>query len=147
MSEKQEEAGKESASDASDKEPKNEAVKMTVDQAFAEVENLKKAKKDQAEQIQALTAQLNEVNGILEGQEKARLIGEILPRSSYTMEILLSKSIDELKTMRATLENAMPPKLNSVRFGVGAANISDREKGLTVGDMSWSTAQRRKEAA
>jgi len=40
----------------------------------------------------------------------------------------------------------MPPRQNSVRFGVHDAGLSDREQGLTVGDLSYSTAQKRKAA-
>jgi hypothetical protein len=52
-----------------------------------------------------------------------------------------------LKNIRATLDQAMPPRLNSVRFGVRGADLSDREKGLTVGDLSIVTAARRKGVA
>ncbi len=80
----------------------------------------------------------------LEGQERARLISEIMPRSSFKLDELTAKSTEDLKSIRATLDFAMPPKANSVRFGVPAADLSDRERGLTVGDLSVVTAKKRK---
>ena len=38
-------------------------------------------------------------------------------------------------------------RVNGVRFGVHGADLSDRELGLTVGDMSVVTAAKRKGAA
>jgi hypothetical protein len=103
--------------------------------------------KEQAVVITDLTKQLTEANDTLEGQERAKLISEIMPRSSFKLDELTAKSSEDLKSIRATLDFAMPPKANSVRYGVPAADISDREKGLTVGDLSYSTAQKRKAAA
>jgi hypothetical protein len=97
--------------------------------------------------IADLTKQLSEANDILEGQEKARLINEIMPRSSFKLDELAAKTSEELKSIRATLDFAMPPKVNSVRFGVPGATLSDREKGLSVGDLSVVTARKRKAAA
>lgn len=122
---------------------KNKTVKMSMDQAYAEIERLTTVTKDQAALIGDLTHQLEEANKILESQEKARLIGEILPRSSFKMDELVGKTPEELKSIRATLDQAMPPKVNSVRFGVQGADLSDREKGLSVGDMSLVTAKKR----
>jgi len=127
-------------------EPKNKIAKMSMDQAYAEIENLQNANKDQAELITDLTKKLNEANEVLEGQEKGRLIGEILPRSNFKVADLAGKSVDDLKNIRGTLDAAMPPRVNSVRFGVRGADLSDREKGLTVGDLSIVTAAKRKAA-
>ena len=127
-------------------DPKNKTAKMSVDQAYAEIERLRKENKDQAETITDLTTQLNEANKVLEGQEKGRLISEIIPRSSFKSDELWEKSTEELKSIRVTLDQAMPPRVNSVRFGVHGADLSDREKGLTVGDLSLVTAAKRKAA-
>ena len=121
----------------------NKAAKMSMDQAYAYIEKLEAERKAQADTIADLTEHLSEANRVLESQEKGKLIGEILPRSTFKMEDLVGKSADELKSIRATLDQAMVPKVNSVRFGVHGADLSDREKNLTVGDMSWSTAQKR----
>jgi hypothetical protein len=128
---------------------KNKAAKMSMDQAYAEIENYKRVVGEKDSLISDLTKQLDEANKVLDGQERGRLIGEILPRvhDSITAADLAGKSTEELKSMRATLDVAMPPKVNSVRFGVHAADLSDREKGLTVGDMSVVTAAKRKGAA
>jgi hypothetical protein len=67
-----------------------------------------------------------------------------LPRSSYKMDFLVNKTVDELKSIKNTLANAMPPKVNTVRFGVLGTDLSDREKVLTVGDLSVVTAAKRR---
>jgi hypothetical protein len=127
----------------SDKD-KNKIAKMTMDQALADNVALKQQIADKDAMITDLTTQLKAANDVLEGQEKAKLIGEIMPRSNFKMDGLVGKSIEDLKNIRATLDQAMLPKVNSVRFGVQGAGLSDREKGLTVGDLSFSTAQKRK---
>ena len=138
---------------------KNKTVQMSMDQAYAEIADYKRivgdkatlmrliGNKDAATVIIEMTQQLEEVNKVLEGQEKGRLIGEILPRSKFTVADLAGKTVDDLKNVRATLDQAMPPRVNSVRFGVHSADLSDREKGLTVGDLSVVTAARRKGVA
>jgi hypothetical protein len=123
---------------------KNKIAKMSMDQAYAEIQKLQKENKDLAETITDLTEHLNEANKVLESQEKGRLIGEILPRSSFKVDELTGKSVDDLKNIRGTLDLAMPPRVNSVRFGVHGGDLSDREKGYTVGDMSIVTAAKRK---
>ncbi len=147
MSEKTEEAGKESASIVAENEPKSKLIKMSMDQAYAEIEKYKQLIPEKDSVIADLTSQLEEANKVLDAQVKGKLISEILPRTTLTNEQLWTKSAEELKTLRADLDVVVPPKVNSVRFGVGAANLSDKDKGLTVGDMSYPTAQRRKEAS
>jgi hypothetical protein len=44
------------------------------------------------------------------------------------------------------LDQAMPPKVNSIRYGVKGADMSDREKGLTVGDCCVINERKRREA-
>ncbi len=123
---------------------KNKTAQMTMDQAFAEIERLTaKASQDEAT-IVDLTKQLEEANNVLEGQEKGRLIGEIMPRSKFKVDELAAKSVEDLKNIRATLDQAMLPRVNSVRFGVHSADLSDRERGFTVGDLSIVTAAKRK---
>lgn len=126
---------------------KNKTAKMSMDQAFAEIEGLRKIASEKDSLIADLTKQLDEANKVLESQEKGRLIGEILPRSQFKMDDLIGKSVEDLKNINATLHYAMPPRVNSVRFGVHGADVSDREKGLTVGDLSVVTAAKRKGVA
>jgi hypothetical protein len=126
---------------------KNKTAKMTMDEAFATIESQVSEIKQQKELIGDLTKQLEEANKVLEGQEKGRLIGDIMPKSNFKVADLAGKSVDDLKNIRATLDQAMPPRVNSVRFGVRGADLSDREKGLTVGDLSIVTAARRKGVA
>jgi hypothetical protein len=124
--------------------PKNKAAKMSMDQAYAEIEGLRRVVGEKDALIKDLTNLLDEANKVLESQEKGRLIGEILPRSQYKMDDLVGKSVEDLKNINATLSRAMPPRVNSVRFGVHGADVSDREKGLTVGDLSVVTAAKRR---
>lgn len=126
--------------------PKNKIVKMTMDSVLAANADLIAKNKEKDTVIADLTRQLTEANDVLEGQEKARLISEIMPRSSFKLDELDVKTAEELKAIRGTLDFAMPPRVNSVRFGVHDAGLSDREQGLTVGDLSYSTAQKRKAA-
>jgi len=137
-------AGVPPAGDGAGKEPKNRIVKMTMDSVMAANADLVTKNKEKDLLISDLTRQLTEANDILEGQEKTRLISEIMPRSSFKLDELTTKSAEELKAIRGTLDFAMPPRANSVRFGVPAAGLSDREKGLTVGDLSIVTAKKRK---
>ncbi len=127
--------------------PKNKAAKMSIDQAYAEIEGLRRTLSEKDSLIGDLTKQLDEANKVLESQEKGRLIGEILPRSQFKMDDLIGKSVEDLKNINATLSHAMPPRINSARFGVVGVDISDREKGLTVGDLSVVTAAKRRGAA
>jgi len=146
LSEKNEEAGKESASNVSEQKPIIKLVKMSMDQAYAEIEKYKQLIPEKDAVIVDLTSQLEEANKILDAQVKGKLISEILPRTTLTNEQLWVKSVEELKSLREDLDVVVPPKVNSIRFGVGAANLSDKDKGLTVGDISWPTAQRKKAA-
>jgi hypothetical protein len=125
---------------------KNKTAKMSMDQAYAEIERLTTENKAHKDMIADLTHQLEEANTVLEDQEKGRLISEILPRSQFKMDNLVGKSVEDLKNINLTLHQAMPPKVNSIRFGVHAGDVTDREKGLTVGDLSVVTAQKRKGA-
>ena len=125
-------------------EIQNKTVKMSMDEALARIPALEAEVKEKNNLILNLTKQLDEANKILDGQEKAKLINEILPRSSYKMDFLVNKTVEELKGIKNTLANAMPPKVNSVRFGVLGTDLSDREKGLTIGDLSVVTAAKRR---
>ena len=99
-----------------------------------EIENLKKLNGD-------LTVQLDEANKVLEGQEKAKLISEILPVSNMKVSELIAMDIETLKTTRDTLTRAVP----KTAFNVKAASdkLSNREKGLTIGDRSVFTQRMR----
>ena len=127
-------------------EIQNKTVKMSMDEALARIPTLESEIKEKNKIISDLTKHLDEANQLLEGQEKSKIISEILPMSSYKLDDLVTKTFDELKGIRNTLANAMPPKVNSVRFGVLGTDLSDREKGLTVGDLSVVTAAKRKGA-
>ena len=130
-----------------DKKQKNSVMQMNLDEALGTIES-QKQELDRVNGLNRdLTAQLEEANKVLEGQEKSKLIADILPKSQFKVADLAGKSIADLKNIKATLDQAMPPKINSVRYGVHGADMSDREKGLTIGDQSIVTARRRKGAA
>ena len=125
-------------------EIQNKTVKMSMDEALAKIPTLETEIKEKNKLITDLTKQLDEANQILDSQEKSKLINEILPLSSYKFDDLVHKPFEELKAIKNTLANAMPPKVNSVRFGVMGTDLSDREKGLTIGDLSVVTAAKRR---
>lgn len=122
----------------------NKIAKMSTDQVRAQNVELTQKVKEKDAMITELTKQLKEANDVLEGQERERLIGEILPRSNFKADELAAKTVEQLNDIRATLDQAMLPKVNSVRMGVtGGLGLSDRQKGLTVGDQSYATKMRR----
>ena len=125
-------------------EVQNKTVKMSMDEALAKIPTLEAEIKEKNKLITDLTKHLDEANQLLESQEKSKLISQILPLSSYKLDDLVPKTFDELKAIKSTLANAMPPKINSVRFGVLGTDLSDREKGLTIGDLSVVTAAKRR---
>ena len=123
----------------------NKAARMTIDQALAENIALKRELEDREGTIAELTKQLKAANDVLESQTKAKLIGEILPRSSFTIEDLTGKSAEELQHIRLTLDQAKLPTYKNIRFGSPyAEDESQREDGLTVGDLSVVTEAKRK---
>jgi hypothetical protein len=129
------------------KELKNKYAKITMDEAFATIESQDQEITRLKNLNVGLTEQLDETNRVLEGQEKGKLISEILPKSQFKIGDLASRSVDDLKSIKATLDQAMPPRVNGVRYGVQTGDLSDRELGLTVGDQSVVTAAKRKGAA
>jgi hypothetical protein len=129
------------------KDIKNKTVKLSMDEALARIPTLEAEIEEKDNLITDLTKQLDEANKVLESQERAKLINDIIPMSSYKINDLIPKSIEELKAIRLTLSAAMPPKVNSVAFGVlGKSAAEDRSRGLTVGDLSVVTAAKRKSA-
>ena len=124
---------------------KNPAVRSFVDSALAEIPALKKQLTERDDLVANLTKQLDEANDLIKGHEKGQIINEIIPISSFSMHDLVDKTNEELKGIKTILLNAKNPKLNSVAFGVlGKNSAEDRDKGLTVGDLSVVTAAKRK---
>lgn len=120
----------------------NKTAKISIDLALAENIALKEELKDKNNTIAELTKQLKAANDVLESQTKAKLIGEILPRSSFTIEDLTGKSVEELQHIRMTLDQAKLPTYKNVRFA-GIAGGDEKEDGLTVGDLSVVTQAKR----
>ena len=147
MTDENKESGVDPGASSASAAPKNKFAKLSMDQAFAEIDQLKVLVEEKDVLNKDLTEQLDEANKVLESQQKTRLISEILPRSTFKMDELVGRSIEDLLSIRATLNQAIPPRVNSVRFGVVGADVSDREKDLTIGDLSFSTAQKRKAAS
>jgi len=130
--------------DNGSEEHSNKSVKMSMDQALAELEQARKSIGDKDSLIADLTNQLKDANEYINDERRGKKISEILSRSDFKLEDLVNKTDEELDSTRASLDHAVPPKMNSVRFGVMGADLSDREKGLTVGDLSVVSAQKRK---
>jgi hypothetical protein len=128
------------------KDIKNKTVKFSIEEALAMIPPLEAKIKEKNNLITDLTRQLDEANKLIESQERAKLVNDIIPMSSYKINDLIPKSIEELKAIRLTLSAAMPPRVNSVAFGVLGSASDDRERGLTVGDLSVVTAAKRKSA-
>ena len=123
----------------------NKVAKISIDQALAENEALKRELQGKDGTIAELTQQLKAANDVLEAQAKAKLIGEILPRSSFTIEDLTGKCVEELQHIRVTLDQAKLPTYKNVRFGSPyVGDEGPREDGLTVGDLSVVTEAKRK---
>ena len=106
----------------------NKSAKISIDQALAENEALKRELQGKDGTIAELTQQLKAANDVLEAQAKAKLIGEILPRSSFTIEDLTSKSVEELQHIRVTLDQAKLPTYKNVRFGSPYVGDKARER-------------------
>ena len=122
----------------------NAIVTMTMDEAFATIKMQKADIAENKSLIRDLTHQLGQANSVLEAREKAEDIAWIIPRSSLKQPDLEALPLVEVKRIKNTLQFALPQKRNSVAFGA-LADLSDREKGLTVGDMSWERTHKRKE--
>jgi hypothetical protein len=124
----------------------NKTAKISIDEALAENETLKKERENLQGTILELTEQLKAANDVLEGQEKAKLISDILSRSSFKLDELTGKKVEDLQQIRGTLDYATAPTFKPIRFGAVGGDVTDKEKGLTVGDLSVVTAEKRKRA-
>jgi len=120
----------------------NKTAQISIDQAMAENVALKKERDDLKSTITTLTAQLKAANDVLEGQTKAELIGKIVPRSRFTIEDLDKKSVDELKEICATLDQATLPTYKNIHFG--SLGADEKDERLTIGDLSVVTEAKRK---
>ena len=89
-----------------------------------------------------LAKQLTKANDVLEAQVRVKLEKEIRDRSHFTDGHLSNMSLDELQTTRDTLIHAKYPKKQIKPGPLGP--VGDENEGLTVGDISIVTAQRRK---
>jgi len=123
---------------------KSKTLKEKMDALSAENVALKQELERTKNMLAEVTKELDEVNSVREAEEKENLISQILPLSNCKADQLAGKTSEQLKEMLANLKMAVLPKANSVRFGVMGLDISDREKGLTVGDLSVVTAEKRK---
>ena len=114
-----------------------------VDEVLAENLKLKSDLKAVKKTVDELKKQLKSANDVLEAQTKAKLIGEILPRSAFTIEDLTPKTLVDLKGIRATLDQARYPTYKTITPGPIGTD-ENQENGLTVGDLSIPTANKRK---
>ena len=117
----------------------NVTAKIAYDEVLAEPNALKEERKILRKTIKDLTDQLKAGNDILEGQARAKLYAEILPRSRYTIEDLNPKSLEELQQIKITLDQAKTASFKSIRFG--STDTDERE--FTVGDLSKNAPWRK----
>ena len=117
----------------------NLTAKIAYDEVLAEPNALKEEKKVLEKTVKELTDQLKAANDILEGQARAKLYGEILPRSKYTVEDLNPKSLEELQRIKITLDQAKTASFKSIRFG----STDTDESEFTVGDLSKNAPWRK----
>ena len=121
----------------------NKAIKVTIDQVMAENLSLKQIVQDLDQTVKDLTSQLKAANDMLEAQVRAKLIAEIKPRSRYSDEDFAKLSLDELSSIKVTLDNAKMPNYKNIHFGpLGTEEAKD--EGLTVGDLSVVAEAKRK---
>ncbi len=120
----------------------NKIVQISLDAALAENETLKRELTDRDKTIGELTQQLKAANDVLEAQEKAKLMADILPRSNFSIEDLSAKTLEELKEIQVTLDQAKLPTFKNIRLGVPAVDQPNAPN-LTVGDLSIVTAKRK----
>ena len=120
----------------------NVVAKIAYDGVLTELNALKEEKKVLQKTIEELTDQLKAANDILEGQTRAKLYGEILPRSKYTIEDLNPKTLEELQAIKVTLDQAKASTFKSVRFG--AASVEEENARFTVGDLTKDEAWRKR---
>jgi len=124
----------------------NPTVKMSIEQVVVENTALKLELKNIKNLVGDLTSKLKEANDVLEAQEKGKLIKQILPRSKFTIEDLAGKSIEDLLRIQLTLDQAKPATYKNIH--VGPIEVDEnQDEGLTVGDLSVVTEQKRKAAA
>jgi len=117
----------------------NVTAKIAYDEVLAEPNALKEEKKVLRKTIKELTDQLKAANDILEGQARAKLYAEILPRSRYTIEDLNPKSLEELQRIKITLDQAKTANFKSIQFG----STDTDESEFTVGDLSKNAPWRK----
>lgn len=131
-------------SDPKPPEPKtaeNLTAKVSVDQMAADMAALKIENEDLKGKNDKLTKALKEANDVLEAQAKEKLIKDILPRTKLTADELSGKSLEELGSIRATLDQAITPTHKNIHFPpVAGDQDTDRD---TVGDLSVVTKAKR----
>ena len=90
----------------------------------------------------SLEKQLKVANDVLEAQVRGKLVREIKSISHFTDVALDAMSLDELQDIRDTLTHAKHPKKQIKPGPMGP--VFEEDEGLTVGDISVVTAERRK---
>ena len=121
--------------------PANPTAQVSVDQLAADNAALKLQVEDFQGKIGKLEKALKEANDVLEAQAKEKLIGAILPRSKYTPDELSQKPLDELQSIRATLDQAVTPTYKNIHFPPVAGDQDTNRD--TVGDLSVVTKAKR----
>ena len=122
--------------------PVEAPAEKVAEEALRENTQLRIKIKELKAERDGLAKQLTKANDVLEAQVRAKLEKEIKERSHFTDVHLVNMSLDELQATRDTLTHAKYPK-KSIRPGP-MGPVGDENEGLTVGDLSIVTAERRK---
>jgi len=124
----------------------NKLVKLSVDQVIAENISLKAKVQELEGVIDGLNVRLKSANDLLEAQTRAKLIADIKPRTRYSDEDFAKFTVDELTSIKVTLDNAKLPTYKNIHFGPISSD-ERKDEGLTVGDLSVVTEAKRKQGA
>jgi hypothetical protein len=130
----------------SDSKVANTSVKLSMNEAYSKIVQLEGQVEEKDKLISSLTQHLDEANAILNSQRRSEQIKRISDKCNCPIEILKTKTDNELDIMEESLSYVVPWKLNSVRFGALGVGDKDSDMGLTVGDLSVVTAAKRKGA-
>lgn len=103
----------ENKTETSIEETKYNAIDESVALMRAKIVQLEKAITEKDELIKTLSEKLNKANDFIEGDQKKMLLAEIRPRVEIPDELLMLKSLDELKMIKKTLDVARIPAFKS----------------------------------
>lgn len=94
-------------------EDKTSVIDENVALMRSKIVTLEKEKGEDKELIEELTKKLAQATAFIEDDQKKMILAEIKPKVDIPDEILMLKSLDELKAMKKTLDVARIPAFKS----------------------------------